>query len=224
MRKALSINKAQYETELGLGVADLGAIDTGFLLCYTLGQFVAGYLGDLYGGRVLLSWALAGTAGCLVALSMSRSAEQLVLLNMVHGFPQATGYPACIKLLALWVVGPDKSYTMGLWGTCTAVGGFIGITAGTWLLDSYGWTATFLVPAPCMLGLAVFCWIHITDSPAADCLLLAKRDSDVEAAMQSEQLIVPKVSAVAAPGLYDAMQLPGVRRVGCAYFFLKFTR
>jgi hypothetical protein len=75
-----------------------------------------------------------------------------------------------------------------------------------------------------MLGLAVFCWIHITDSPAADCLLLVKRDSDVKAAMQSEQLVVPKVSVVAAPSLYDAMQLPGVCRVGCAYFFLKFTR
>ena len=128
VRKALSINKPSYESELGMDVADLGAVDTAFLFSYTVGQFASGYAGDVYGGRRLLSIALLGTAVCLVALGTSTTALQIMLWSAVHGFCQATGYPACIKLLSEWVPrDAHKSRTMGLWGTCCAVGGFVGM-------------------------------------------------------------------------------------------------
>jgi sugar phosphate permease len=164
VRKALSINKASYQSELGLSTMDLGVVDAAFLASYTLGGFAAGHAGDAYGGRRVITAALAGTGFCLLALGTARSASQLTFWSAVHGFFQATGYPACIKLLSEWVVGEGKGRIMGLWGTCCAVGGCLGMVGGTFLLNRFGWQATFLVPAPLMFAMSAYCYTTLVDT------------------------------------------------------------
>jgi OPA family sugar phosphate sensor protein UhpC-like MFS transporter len=220
VRKAPSIVKVGWQQDLHLTVSELGALDTTFLGFYTASQFVSGFLGNRFGGRLLISTALLGAAVCSLCTGLASSFTPLLIVSAAHGAFQALGYPACISLLSEHVSSSSKASILGVWGTNCAVGGVIGMWMGAYLLEHYGWCAVFLVPAPIILATSVLSFVLLEDSTGSRGMS-SSMSSSGDGTSQSAA-----AAAAAAPvlGFYEAMMLPDVLRVGAAYFFLKFGR
>eukprot|EP00937_MAST-01D_sp_MAST-1D-sp2_P003069 g3069.t1 len=178
LRKAPAVVKSAWQEDLGLSVARLGAIDSLFLGGYTACTFVAGWLCQRFGGRVMVATALAGSAVSCAAVAMfpygyagadGRAVAVLMALSCVHGGFQAMGYPACVSIMTAWTHGPrmpieQRATIMGTWGTNVAVGGVLGTALGAELAGARGWRAAFVVPCPALVLAAACAYCLIADA------------------------------------------------------------
>ena len=72
-RKPFYVAKATMGEEFGWSAPMLGQAGATYLICYTIGQFMAGVFGDKLGPRVVLLTGLAVTIGCNVAFGLADS-------------------------------------------------------------------------------------------------------------------------------------------------------
>eukprot|EP01062_Namystynia_karyoxenos_P032656 TRINITY_DN24069_c0_g2_i1.p1 TRINITY_DN24069_c0_g2~~TRINITY_DN24069_c0_g2_i1.p1 ORF type:complete len:463 (+),score=98.37 TRINITY_DN24069_c0_g2_i1:126-1514(+) len=237
LRKVPSVVKADWERELGVSVAGLGAIDTLFLAAYTIGAFAAGPAGDRLGGKAMLVAALAGSAACAVWLSLATSVRTLFIASFAHGLCQAVSCPSCVKLLSVWVPnGPANSTLLGLWGTNTAFGGLAGVIAGTWLSQHYGWQVAFYATVAPLLAAAGFTWCCVSEDPPTPTEPQRTPHTPAELKLavslkpQSPAVVVTAAQSASSAGggmasaLCRTLALPGVAPLCVGYFFLKFCR
>ena len=240
-RKVTSVVKRRLQTDLALDTATLGALDTAFLAAYTLGQFVNGPLGDRVGARVMVVGGLVGSGTCTYLSGGANSGPYLVGLSFLHGLFQSGAWAACVKSLGPWLSPAERGTKMGLWSTCSPVGGVAGTAVATALLGAGGWRGAFHVPGPALLVVGALCFMSLVDSPAAIGLPDASAstgDGDVEegeqrAVTSKPAATVPNLSAAASarasgvdtsPTMMQVLALPGMPFLCLGYFFLKFMR
>jgi MFS transporter, OPA family, glycerol-3-phosphate transporter len=203
-RKNYSVVKSTMADELHLTGSQLGAIDTGFLVAYALGQFVHGVVGDRIGGRLLVGLGLMASA----LLNMLFGTGETLLFFLagwtVNGFAQATGWPGCAKSFSQWFARPERGTVMGLWSTCYQVGAVLSTLFATWLLVHYGWRSAFFGPALLVAGFALVFYALQKHSPEREDLpnveayyaLVSRRESpvvgrEVHEAVRPGPLLVP---------------------------------
>jgi sugar phosphate permease len=151
-RKNFGVAKARISTELGASTAMLAAIDTGYLGCYALGQFLCGWLGDRVGPRRLVGAGMIASAALVAAMGVSGTPIMLLALFALNGVAQSSGWPGNVKAMAAWFGRERRGRVMGIWSTCYQVGGLAGTALATWLLVRHGWRAAFVGPA---VGVAI---------------------------------------------------------------------
>lgn len=182
-RICLSTASESIGKDLKLDKEQLSWILSAFFWTYAFAQLPAGWLGDRFGARWVLSsyvilWSLStamlGFAGGFVSL---------LILRLACGLFEAGAYPVCSGIVRNWVPASRRGLASGI----VAVGGRLGgavaplLTIELMLLWTHGgerWTATELEPAatswrPVMIlygvvGIIialVFVWLY-RDNPA----------------------------------------------------------
>jgi sugar phosphate permease len=146
-RKSFPVVKATLQDRLGLSVGMLGWIDTGYLAAYAVGQFGSGFLGDRIGSRRLIGLGMLGVAGACAAFGFSSAAWVFLLVYIVNGLFQSTGWPGTVKAMGAWFTVKERGTVMGVWSTCYQAGGLLATAVATFLFVHYGWRAAFLGPA-----------------------------------------------------------------------------
>lgn len=209
-RKGFSISKKTLVTELSFTEATLGAIDSGYLALYAIGQFVHGVLGDRLGARRLLGWGLIGTAGCCALFSVSSSAVAMILIFALNGLFQATGWPGTTRAMAEWTTARNRGTVMAFWSTCYQLGGIFANTLCGFLLVHFGWRSAFAVPALILLLLGGLV------------LLLLPETARTEAAATTDRAQGWQVLVAAAQR--EVLRSRVLWSYGGCYFFIKFVR
>jgi sugar phosphate permease len=151
-RKNLSVVKDSLVEEHGLTNAQLGAIDTGYLVAYSIGQFTSGFLGDRIGGKRLVGIGLIATAALNMAFGAGQSFLFFLIPWVLNGFAQSTGWPGCAKTFSRWFARGERGTVMGIWLTCYQVGPLVATLLATWLMVAYGWEMAFFGPALLVAG------------------------------------------------------------------------
>ena len=245
-RKITSVVKRRLQVDLSLSAYELGALDTAFLTAYTLGQFVNGPLGDRVGARVMVVGGLVGSGVCTYLSGGAQGGGYLVGLSFLHGLFQSGAWSACVKSLGPWLSSAERGTKMGLWSTCSPVGGVAGTAVATALLGASGWRGAFTVPGPCLLLVAALCYALLVDSPAALGLASAgdaeekeKKKKGAGGAAATDSAAEEGGAGGAAggagaagasaqpkpkPTLAQVLALPGMLWLCLGYFFLKFMR
>ena len=77
----------------------LGAIDTGYLAAYAIGQFVNGALGDRIGSRRLIGLGMLGIAICCTVCGASSTAAVFFVAYVCNGIFQSSGWPSTCKAM-----------------------------------------------------------------------------------------------------------------------------
>ncbi len=167
-RNNLPVVKDALIIEHGLSNAQLGVIDTGYLIAYAVGQFASGYVGDRIGGKRLVGIGLLATAGLNLVFGASGSFVFFLLPWILNGFAQSTGWPGCAKTFSVWFARDERGTVMGLWLTCYQVGPLVSTFLATWLLGMYGWQWAFFVPALLVAGFALLFLKTQPSSPAQE--------------------------------------------------------
>ena len=158
LRSNLSIAGERMMPELGLSQLQLGMVLAAFAWGYAIFQFPGGVLGERLGGRKALALMAVGWGVCnllvglvpgTAVLSPAILLSGLIALRFLMGMVQAPLYPVTSggTTCAWFPVGgwalPNGLTNAGLTFGAAATGPLI-----VWLMDRFGWRASFLVTAP----------------------------------------------------------------------------
>ncbi len=169
------------KTELGITETQKGFIFGAFTLAYAVFEIPAGWWGDRFGSRriltrIVLWWslftALTGAAGGFVTL---------LVIRFLFGAGEAGALPNSARVLREWFPDSSRGRAQGFVTTAMMIGGAAAPLTSQWLIDWVGWRGTFVVFA--MLGvawaIAFYTWFH-DDPPEhpstnkAECALIAE--------------------------------------------------
>jgi EmrB/QacA subfamily drug resistance transporter len=157
-----ALDQTIVSTALPTIVSDLGGLEqlawvvTSYLLASTVVTPIYGKLGDLYGRKGVLQWAvvifLAGSALC----GLSRNMGQLVAFRALQGVG-AGGLMVTILAVIGDIVPPrDRGRYQGIFGAVFGVSSIAGPLLGGYLTTNWSWRWIFYVNLPVgLLALAV---------------------------------------------------------------------
>ena len=163
----------------------LGALDSVFLACYTVGLFVSGYVGDHVDLRLLLAVGMLGSALCMMLFASAyvleiHSMVFFVAINALFGLFQSMGWPAVVAVMASWFGHGGRGLVMGVWNVHTSVGNILGsvLAAAAVSLGMHheDWPLGYLVPGLCMAAAGLVVLALLVPRPEDVDLALPARD------------------------------------------------
>ncbi len=103
------------EAELGLTYSQLGVFSMVLLLCYGMGQFINGNLGDKFGGRKMM--AMGGLFSVLFnwITSMATSFWSLLVPWAANGYAQSMGWAPGSRMLSNWWGHSERGKAFGFY-------------------------------------------------------------------------------------------------------------
>jgi sugar phosphate permease len=153
------------KAELSFSNARAGTLMAFFFLSYTIFQLPAGYLGDRFGPRKVLTFgALISIAGNLI-FSQGTNFIILSMGQLINGMGQAVGWSSAVKLVVNWFPKKRRATALGFFITCVTVGSSLGIGLSGFIGDAFGWRSSFLIP-PFLLAIVISVfWFVVRDNP-----------------------------------------------------------
>ena len=153
--------------DLGVGVAEAGALITGYAVAYGLFQLVHGPLGDRFGKlrTAALSMVLAGAA--CTACASADGLGALTAWRFATGMTAGAVIPLSFAYLGDNVAYAARQPALGRFIAGVLAGQTCGPLVGGALADQIGWRATFVVPGAgfALIGLALLP-LALRDAPA----------------------------------------------------------
>lgn len=223
-RKPFFIVKSDLGDRLGLSATDLGNIGFAYLLAYTIGQFVAGALGQRFGSRKLLVAGMAAAVAASVGFGLAGGLISLSLLMVVNGLAQATGWSGTVGNMAQWFRRSERGRVMGVWATCYQVGGVVANAMAAFILVRWGDRVAFFAGALVLAGVLAFFLANQADKPSDKGFADLPPDSEAEAKAEAKAASeAESAGGGKGPGWSRATWI-SVLLVGSFYFFVKFIR
>jgi MFS family permease len=143
-RGLLSTAAPLMQSELHLTDPQLGLLFSAFFWTYACAQIPIGWVAERYGaGRVLagglILWALA-----TALVGVSSGLIMLVVLRMMLGAGESTGFPCVAKLLAAVMPVEELGVANGIVGAAYSFGPAVGAMLGGVLMMHFGWRVAFV--------------------------------------------------------------------------------
>ncbi|OWF55871.1 sugar phosphate exchanger 3-like isoform X2 [Mizuhopecten yessoensis] len=228
----------------------LGVLDAAFMISYAVGLYISGMLGDRFNLRLVLSFGMCSSAvcvfifGCLFEWIHFYNKYMYVLIWILNGLLQSTGWPTVVAVMGNWFGRSSRGFVLGLWSACASVGNIIGALMVSSVLD-YGYDYAFLVPSSFLFAGGILNFFALVPSPKDVGLPVADEDKEKHTEddydstvsvnngqMESEPLLGSssdvEVSGAAlnrdkAVTMRQAVCLPGVALYSLAYACLKLV-
>jgi len=157
LRTNISVAQEYMVPELGLSFKDMGIISFwGFQFAYAVFQIPAGFLGDRFGSRIVLTlaligWALGSFASGLVPAAAGTAFISLFAARALLGVAQAATYPVGAMAIAQTVPLGSQATANAVFISAALLGsGFAPLTLAP-LMVAAGWRTVFLASG--VLGL-----------------------------------------------------------------------
>jgi sugar phosphate permease len=213
-RKPFFIVKASLGEELGWDPSALAFIGTGYLVAYTIGQFLAGAAGDRWGPRLVLLVGMAVSIGASLVFGLTNSWGMFAAFMVVNGLAQATGWSNNVGTMATWFHRRERGTVMGVWATNFQVGGVAANGLAAWVLGNMGFRESFFAGSLVLLAVWLFFLFNQRNQPEDLGLepICAPGDEQVAAAVDE-----------GVRG-WSAAIVTNVLLMGVFYFFVKFIR
>jgi EmrB/QacA subfamily drug resistance transporter len=133
------------------GLAQVAWVVTAYLLAATIAAPIYGRMGDAFGYRRMLLWALGLFLAGSIACAAARSMVALVIARGLQGFGGGGLMTLAQALIGEAVPPKDRGRFQGWFGANFALASTLGPMAGGFLSQHYGWRSIFWVNVP--LGL-----------------------------------------------------------------------
>ncbi|MEW6489295.1 MAG: MFS transporter [Thermodesulfobacteriota bacterium] len=143
VRINVSIAAPLISTEFGWDEARMGLVFSSFFAGYVLFMIPGGVLADRYGSRRVLAWGVGLWSVFSLATARSQSLAGLILFRFLTGAAQGVNFPCITNLIARRVPLVDRAKTQGFVLSGMVVGSVVGLPAGGWIVEAWGWPAVF---------------------------------------------------------------------------------
>ena len=201
----------------------MGQVFSSFLLGYALFQVPAGYLGDRYGPRLILTmaaltWAVTTLlTGLLPGLVVGGTLGVLVTLVVVRfllGVGEAATYPVAARAIASWIPASEWAFSNAIVVAGLSAGSAVTPPLISWLMIHVGWRASFYVSSVLALMVAI-CWMqYSTDHPRKH-PRISQRELSLILSGQPDQSPIPAKS----PSWVNLLRDRNLLLISLSYFF-----
>lgn len=159
-----------YLVEQGYSRGDLGFAMSGVAIAYGISKFLMGAVSDRSNPRVFLCVGLILSAAVFLLMGFvpwaTSSVGIMFVLLFLNGWFQGMGWPASGRTMVHWWSQKERGGIVSIWNCAHNVGGgLIGplfILGMGWFND---WRAAFYVPAAAAIGVAIFAYLTMRDTP-----------------------------------------------------------
>jgi len=124
-RKPFSAAKSAIGEETHWDPTTLGNIWAAYLIAYSVGQFLASYMGTKLGPRRNVLLGMGVSIACTVAMGIILDVTALAMLAALLGLSQATGWSGNVGTMAGWFHKHERGRVMGAWSTNFNIGSLV---------------------------------------------------------------------------------------------------
>jgi sugar phosphate permease len=215
-RMAIAVPVGAIATDLDLTVTQVGDSVAAFFWCYALCQVPAGWLGDRFGGRRMLTLYVVAWSAATLGLGLAGGLVGLLAMRGLMGVGQAGAYATTASYLRRWMPAARR----GLANSAVAMGGRAGAVIApaltpvlmVWSAAAIGgvdrWRPVFFAYASVGFVWAAWFWIWFRDSPREHARCTAAEIALVEGVEQpAGETDLAKVSPGVAASVDDTTAL-----------------
>lgn len=197
--------------ESGFSDTTIGWVQTAYGVCYAIGQFLSGALGDRLGPRIALTFGMILSGIATLAFGIFPIMGVLVVCLSINGLFQSTGWPNACKVVSQWVGFRHRGRVMGIWMTCYIFGSMAANLVAGYVLGKSGWREVFLVTGAAVIVIGI-----------VQGLFLINRPEDRGHRLERRVSATPEGSAKG--GFMLMIRQPSILLLGACYTGLKFVR
>ncbi len=146
VRQNFSLAMPFIEGLLGFSKTEIGIIMTSSLFVFGVGKFVNGFFSHLLRPKVFLSLGLIGSSLMNIAFSKVSTLVGFSIIWSFNAFFQSIAWPQCVRLMSEWYSPTQLGTRWGLVSMANQAGSFLVFVFFTFLIESYGWRASFFIP------------------------------------------------------------------------------
>ncbi|NWF70791.1 MAG: MFS transporter [Chloroflexi bacterium] len=152
---------------LALSRAEVGLLGTAVTWAYAAGQIVNGELGNHFSPHRIVLLGLLTIAGANLLLGLQTALLPMIVLCLINGFAQASGWGPMLRILAERL-NPFQQRRIAMpFPLSYQVGAAASLALAALLIVSMGWQAAFIVPGGVLLLMAALWWLLGVDVPKA---------------------------------------------------------
>jgi MFS transporter, ACS family, glucarate transporter len=173
-RVNISVAARQMMPALGLTNQQMGQIFSAFVFGYALFQIPGGWLGDRWGPRRVLTFAviwwsiftaLTAVAPTTPLTNLIGIMGSLMVVRFLIGIGEAAALPNFNRTVANWHPPHERGLGMGITIGGIGVGSALTPPVTAWIMVNYGWQTAFYVAGGLGIGVALLWYWYATDYP-----------------------------------------------------------
>jgi predicted MFS family arabinose efflux permease len=165
-RYMFSVLVPSIKTELGLSDTEIGFINgLAFSIFFAFSGIPIARAADRLSRRKVIAISLAIWSAATAACAQCRSFFQLALARAVIGVGEAGATPTGHAIIADLYPPKERGLPLSIYVIGSPVGLFIGLAAGGWIAETYGWRAALYAFGLPGLALAAAIWAWLPDPP-----------------------------------------------------------
>jgi MFS transporter, ACS family, glucarate transporter len=173
-RMNMSVTARYIQSEFRLDNSQLGLILSSWVLGYALFQLPGGMLGDRFGPRKLLTFAVAWWSVFTALTPVAPWAAHLPFVGLVGAFcvvrfmvgaGEAAAFPNCNRVVGMWMAPSERSLGNSLFLAGIGVGGAVSQPVVAFLMVRVGWRWPFLLCGLLGLPMILVWWWYGRDRP-----------------------------------------------------------
>jgi ACS family glucarate transporter-like MFS transporter len=160
--------------EYGLTELQFGWIFSAFVLGYALSQIPGGWLGDRFGPRRVMTWAIVwwsiftaatALAGELILASTFGVVGSFMIVRILIGIGEAAAPPNGNRIVANWVAPQERAFSLGIAISGAQLGGALTPPLIVWIMLTWGWREAFYFSGALGFAVAAVWYYFGRDTP-----------------------------------------------------------
>lgn len=165
-RYMFSVLIPSIKVELGLSDTEIGFINgLAFSLFFAFSGIPIARMADRMSRRKVIAISLAIWSAATAMCAQCRTFFQLALARAVIGVGEAGATPTSHAIIADLYPPKERGLPLSIYVIGSPVGLFIGLAAGGWIAQTYGWRAALYAFGLPGLLLAAAIWVWLPDPP-----------------------------------------------------------
>ncbi len=173
-RVNISVTARQMMPALGLSDLQMGQIFSAFVFGYALFQVPGGWMGDRWGPRRVLTFAviwwsiftaLTAIAPTLPLVNLIGIMGSLVVVRFLIGIGEAAALPNFNRSIANWHPPQERGLGIGITIGGIGIGSALTPPVTAWIMVNYGWQTAFYAAGLLGVVIALLWYWYATDFP-----------------------------------------------------------
>lgn len=173
-RVNISVAAKYIMPEFRFSQVQMGILFSLFTLGYGLFQFPAGWMGDRFGPRRVLTFALlwwsvftvlTSIADHLFLASLFGVYGSLAIVRFLIGTGESAAYPNCNRVIAFWMAPSEKGVGNGFVWSGTGIGYGVAPPLVALIMIHFGWRMSFVVTGLIGVVFALVWYLYAKDRP-----------------------------------------------------------
>jgi EmrB/QacA subfamily drug resistance transporter len=152
------------QASLGLDIAQLEWIVTGYALTFGAFMLTGGKLADLYGRRLMFVVGLVVFTLASLACGLAGSARILIIARVVQGLGAALMNPSTLSIITVAFPPRERGRAIGIWVGVSAFALAIGPLVGGFIAQHIHWSWIFFINVPIGIAAVVVAYMYIDES------------------------------------------------------------